>query len=72
MLYESTECLKKSNSDKECLNDLEDRVNVPDGAAALAAADGVVRRVIGAWALEIFLQGVIFNIIRISHIKFRI
>ena len=72
MLYESTECLKKSNSDNEYLYDLEDRVNVPDGAAALAAADGVVRWVLGAWALKIFLQGVIFNIIRISHIKFRI
>ena len=35
--------------------DLEDRVDVPHGAAALAAADGVVRRVIGARALEIFL-----------------
>ena len=35
--------------------DLEDRVDVPHGAAALAAADGVVRRVIRARALEIFL-----------------
>ena len=35
--------------------DLEDRVDVAHGAAALAAADGVVRRVIRARALEIFL-----------------
>ena len=33
-----------------------------DGAAALAAADGVVRRVIRARALKIFLQNIIFSI----------
>ena len=38
--------------------DLEDRVDVAHGAAALAAADGVVRRVIRARALEIFLANI--------------
>ena len=48
--------------------DLEDRVDVPDGAAALAAADGVVRRVIGAWTLKILLEKIQYSKqIRISE-----
>ena len=35
---------------------------MPDGAATLAAADSVVRGVIRARALEIFLQKIIFGI----------
>ena len=63
------------NIERSLYTDLEDRVNVPDGAAALAAADGVVRRVIGAWTLKILLEKIQYidqDIYLISMIKFRI
>ena len=48
--------IHKERGDSSLYTDLEDRVDVPDGAAALAAADGVVRRVIGARTLKILLE----------------
>ena len=43
-------------TNKRLVSDLEDRVDDPDGAAGLVTAHGVVRGVLRARALEIFLS----------------